>query len=684
MDDDAVEQARAAAEAAAAAAAAARAAADEAVRLAEDAARRADELAAAVRAGAEAPVASGAEAPVASGAEAPIASGAQPAVVQAVAPAPEPTGTAAPPAPETAAPPAPASAAPLDADAVALVRQGYQVTGSVLELGALVNGDALPDVQIRIPLGMLNRHGLVAGATGTGKTRTLQLLAEQIAAAGVPVFAADVKGDLSGLGLPGTPNDRLLDRTTGIGQDWSPAAVPVELYSLGGQGTGVPIRATVSGFGPLLLAKVLGLNHTQESSLGLVFHHAERAGLPLVDLTDLRSVLTFLTSAEGKADLAELGGLSKQTAGVILRELITFADAGADQFFGEPEIDTRLFLRTAADGPGIVSLLEVPGVQDRPQVFSTFLMWLLADLFNELPEVGDRDRPELVFFFDEAHLLFDGASKDFRDQIVRTVRLIRSKGVGIVFVTQSPEDLPSEVLAQLGSRIQHQLRAHTPDDAKALRAAVSTYPTSDYDLAQVLTSLATGEAIVTVMDERGAPTPVAWTRLRAPRGSMDPMPADVMQARVDASPLLATYGTRVDPDSAHEMLARRLEAAAAQAAADDAAEVAADAAADAERADANARVEASRRAAADAKREAKERAAAQAEYEKAQRDIERADRAAAERRSRSSSRSGRSSTSRASGDPLSDLLGGALGSSLGRSIAKEVVRGVFSTLRRRR
>ncbi|GAA1494693.1 helicase HerA-like domain-containing protein [Curtobacterium herbarum] len=670
MDDDAVEQARAAA-------VAARAAADEAVRLAEDAARRAEELAAALQPAPEARRTSDAE-------PTPVASPVVAAPVAPVASAP-PVAPVAPAPP--AAPVAPVASGPLGAEAVAAVRQGYQLAGSVLELGVLVNGDAVPDVPIRIPLGMLNRHGLVAGATGTGKTRTLQLLAEQIATAGVPVFAADVKGDLSGLGLPGAPSDRLLERTTGIGQDWSPAAVPVELYSLGGQGTGVPIRATVSGFGPLLLAKVLGLNHTQESSLGLVFHYAERAGLPLVDLTDLRSVLTFLTSAAGTAELAELGGLSKQTAGVILRELITFADAGADQFFGEPEIDTRLFLRRTADGPGIVSLLEVPGVQDRPEVFSTFLMWLLAELFNELPEVGDRDRPELVFFLDEAHLLFDGASKDFRDQIVRTVRLIRSKGVGIVFVTQSPEDLPSEVLAQLGSRIQHQLRAHTPDDAKALRAAVSTYPTSDYDLAQVLTSLATGEAIVTVMDERGAPTPVAWTRLRAPRGSMDPMPADVMRARVDASPLLATYGTRVDPDSAHEMLARRLESAAAQAAAEDAAEAAAEAAADAERAAATAQAEAARRAAADAKREAKERAAAQAEYEKAQRDVERADRAAAERRSRSSARSGRSgrsSTSRSSGDPLSDLLGGALGSSLGRSIAKEVVRGVFSTLRRRR
>ncbi|MGL3200784.1 MULTISPECIES: helicase HerA-like domain-containing protein [Curtobacterium] len=585
------------------------------------------------------------------------------------APATAPAGATAP-----AAATAPADVTgPLGPDAVSAVRDGYEVTGSALELGALVNGEALPDVQVRIPLGMLNRHGLVAGATGTGKTRTLQLLAEQIAANGVPVFAADVKGDLSGLAVPGTSSEKLLARTAGIGQDWRSVASEAEFYSLGGQGTGVPIRATVSGFGPLLLAKVLGLNETQESSLGLVFHYAERAGLPLVDLSDLRSVLTFLVSDDGKEELAELGGLSKQTAGVILRELITFADQGADQFFGEPEIDTQLFLRAAADGRGIVSLLEVPGVQDQPQVFSTFLMWLLADLFNELPEVGDQDKPKLVFFFDEAHLLFNGASKDFTDQIVRTVRLIRSKGVGIFFVTQTPKDVPNDVLAQLGSRIQHQLRAHTPDDAKALRATVSTYPSSDYDLGAVLTSLATGEAIVTVMNEKGAPTPVAWTRLRAPQGSMDPMPAPDLEARVRSSPLLATYGTRVDPDSAYEMLARRMEAAAA-----DAAKAAAAAAAEADKEAARAQATAAKEAAAKAKQEERDRSAAQKEYEKAQREFERAERAAESRRAGRSST--RTTVSRKANDPLSDLLG----SGLGRTIAKEVVQGIFSTLRRRR
>ncbi|MEO8908085.1 MAG: helicase HerA-like domain-containing protein, partial [Microbacteriaceae bacterium] len=434
--------------------------------------------------------------------------------------------------------------------------------------GALVNGEAMPEVQVRIPIAMLNRHALVAGATGTGKTRTLQVLAEQLSTAGVPVFAADIKGDLSGVATPGASSAKLLARTDGIGQTWSGASFPTEYFSLGGTGLGVPVRATLSGFGPVLLSKVLGLNATQESSLGLVFHYAENAGLPLVDLADLRAVLTWLVD-EGKSELRDLGGLSSATVGVILRELIAFADQGADVFFGEPEIDTAEFMRNAQDGRGVISLLEVPGVQDKPALFSTFLMWMLADLFNDLPEVGDIDRPKLVFFFDEAHLLFKDASRDFLASIIQTVRLIRSKGVGIVFVTQTPKDVPDEVLAQLGSRIQHQLRAHTPDAAKALRATVSTYPMSGYDLEEVLTQLATGEAIVTVMSERGAPTPVAWTRLRAPQGSMDPSPAADIAADIAASPLQAKYGTALDPDSAREILGRKLDAAAEAATAKD-------------------------------------------------------------------------------------------------------------------
>jgi len=540
---------------------------------------------------------------------------------------------------------APTPVAPLTPAQVATVRAGYTFDAPALEMGALVNGDPLADVPIRIPLAMVNRHGLVAGATGTGKTKTLQVLAEQLSAQGVPVFAADIKGDLSGIATAGASSPKLLDRTASIGQHWVGTASPTEYFTLGGVGTGIPIRATVSSFGPLLLSKVLGLNATQESSLRLVFHYADRAGLPLVGLDDLRAVLQWLTSDEGKPELKSLGGLSSATAGVILRELIGFADQGADVFFGEPEIDTALFLRTDAEGRGIVSLLEIPGVQDRPEVFSTFLMWLLADLFNDLPEVGDIDKPKLVFFFDEAHLLFAGASKDFIASITQTVRLIRSKGVGIFFVTQTPKDVPGDVLAQIGSRVQHQLRAHTPDDAKALKATVSTYPTSAYDLQEVLTTLATGEAIITVMNEKGAPSPVAWTRLRAPQGSMSPTPIEQMEATVRASPLLARYGTPVDGQSAYEILSVKMNAAA----------------------EADARAEAAKLEA----QQAKEAAKTQAEYDRALRDL---NKPKAKPKPKTTTR-----TRTRTDNPAGDMMG----SRVGQTVIREVLRGIFSTLKRK-
>ncbi len=455
----------------------------------------------------------------------------------------------------------------------AAVAPGYAFEGTALELGGLMlDANTLSDVRIRIPLGMLNRHGLVAGATGTGKTKTLQLLAEQLSSHGVPVFAPDIKGDLSGLAAPGQESPKITERATSVGQTWQAQGFPVEYFALGGQGTGIPLRATMSAFGPTLLSKVLGLNDTQESSLGLVFHYADQAGLPLLDLADLRAVVQFLTSDEGKADLKNLGGLSSSTAGVILRELIAFQDQGADAFFGEPEFESADLLRTTPDGKGLISLVELPNLQDRPAVFSTFLMWLLADLFHDLPELGDPEKPSLVFFFDEAHLLFADASKDFLSAIAQTVRLIRSKGVGVFFVTQSPTDVPDDVLAQLGSRIQHQLRAHTPNDAKALKQTVNTYPTSEYDdLGEVLTSLGIGEAVVTVMNERGAPTPVAWTRLRAPESLMAPADPAAMTAVVTGSSLHAKYATAVDRESAREKLAARLEAGAEKARAEEAA-----------------------------------------------------------------------------------------------------------------
>lgn len=455
---------------------------------------------------------------------------------------------------------------------VEAVGPGYAFEGPAIELGALMtDAQTVTEVPIRVPLAMLNRHGLVAGATGTGKTKTLQLLAEQLSSAGVPVFAADVKGDLSGLASPGESSEKLLARTASVGQQWQARGFPVDYFAIGGVGTGIPLRVTMSAFGPTLLSKVLGLNDTQESSLGLVFHYADRAGLPLLDLADLREVVQHLVSDEGRAELKELGGLSPATAGVILRELVAFSDQGADAFFGEPELDTGDLLRVADDGRGVISLVELPRLADRPLVFSTFLMWLLADLFHDLPEVGDVEKPRLVFFFDEAHLLFDDASDAFLDQVAQTVRLIRSKGVGVFFVTQQPTDVPDEVLAQLGSRVQHQLRAATPKDAKALRQTVETYPFPAYDdLGRVFLGLGIGEAVVTVMDERGAPTPVAWTRLRAPESLMGPVPAEQMEAAVTASPLHARYAEPVDRESAREILAARLEQGAEKAAREEA------------------------------------------------------------------------------------------------------------------
>ncbi|HMG28735.1 MAG TPA: helicase HerA-like domain-containing protein, partial [Jiangellaceae bacterium] len=354
------------------------------------------------------------------------------------------------------------------------------------------------------------------------------------------------------------PGEKITERVEGIGQAWQPTAYPAELLRLGDAGTGVPVRATVTSFGPTLLSKVLQLNDTQESSLGLVFHYADKAGLPLLDLKDLRVVIHHLTSDEGKDDLEDLGGLAKPTAGVILRELINFAESGADAFFGEPEFDVEHFMRSTDDGRGVVTLLELPGVQDRPVLFSTFLMWLLAELFEVLPEAGDVDKPKLVFFFDEAHLLFKYASRDFTNALIQTVRLIRSKGVGVFFVTQTPKDVHEDVLAQLGSRIQHQLRAFTPNDADALKATVRTYPTSAYDLEELLTNVGIGEAVVTVMSEKGAPTPVAYTMLPAPQSLMAPSSPEVLSAIVAASPLATQYSEAVDRESAYERLTGKI------------------------------------------------------------------------------------------------------------------------------
>jgi DNA helicase HerA-like ATPase len=440
-----------------------------------------------------------------------------------------------------------------------VLKTGYGFSAPAITFGAVLDGSKIiPEPKVRLPLAMANRHGLVAGATGTGKTKTLQLLTEQLSAAGVPVFVADMKGDLSGLAMPGEPSDRVTQRASDVGWKWTPAGVPVEFVSLSGQ-LGVQLRATVSSFGPLLLAKVLGLNETQTSVLTLVFKFCDDQRLPLLDISDLRVVLQYLSGEVGKGDLAQYGGMSTATVGVLLRTLVELEAQGADRFFGEPEFDVHDFLTITRDGKGVVTCLELSDVPDKPKLFSTFMMWLLAELYHNLPEVGDIDKPKLVFFFDEAHLLFADASKAFLEQVEQVVRLIRSKGVGVYFVTQTPKDVPTDVLAQLSNRVQHALRAHTPDDEAALKATVRTFPKTEfYDLAETLTSLGIGEAVITVLDPRGVPTPVVAARLIPPASRMAPLTSEELQADIRQSDLLAEYGKTIDRESAREMLATRL------------------------------------------------------------------------------------------------------------------------------
>jgi DNA helicase HerA-like ATPase len=442
------------------------------------------------------------------------------------------------------------------------ISEAYAVDGPAVALGRGVHDGALdPGAVVQAPLAMMNRHGLIAGATGTGKTKTAQGLAEQLSAAGVAVVIADVKGDVSGLAAPGEPGGGAEKRATQLGMAFSPTAFPVEFLSVGGIGPGVPVRATVSDFGPQLLAKVLGANETQEQSLGLVFHYADAKGLPLLDLADLRALLTYLDSDAGRPELEGIGGLSSSTVGVLLRGLVGVEDGGGTEFFGEPQLAVADLLRVAPDGRGVISIVELAAVQDRPALWSTALMWLVAELFESLPEAGDLPKPKLVVFLDEAHLLFHDAGEAFVSSIEQTVRLIRSKGVGVFFITQTPKDLPSSVLAQLGNRIQHALRAFTPEDAKALKATVSTFPKSDlYDLEELLPQLGIGEAVVTILDDDGVPTPVVHAKLPAPASRM--APADDVDGAAKASPLYAKYGTRVDRESARELLAARMAAAA--------------------------------------------------------------------------------------------------------------------------
>jgi DNA helicase HerA-like ATPase len=447
----------------------------------------------------------------------------------------------------------------MDSKVLDAARAAFPSSENAVTLGAVVhNGECDPDPLVSIPIPMVNRHGLIAGATGTGKTRTLQLIAEQLSAAGVPVFVADIKGDLSGLAVPGDSNDRIASRAKETGYAWKPNAFPVEFLSLTGK-QGAQLRATVSSFGPLLLAKVLDLNPTQASVLSLVFKYCDDKGLLLIDFSDLRAVLQYLTG-EGADELKTYGGMSKATVGVLLREMVELEQQGAEQFFGEPEFDIDDLLQQR-DGRGLISVLELSDVQDKPALFSTFMLWMLATIYHELPEVGDVDKPKLAFFFDEAHLLFDNASKALLDQVQQVVRLIRSKGVGVYFITQNPKDVPDEVLAQLGHRVQHALRAFTPEDDKALRAAARTYPkTSFYDVEETLTTLGIGEAFITVLSPKGVPTQPFGVRLIPPASTMTPIAN--LAAEIAKSDQVRKYRDAIDRESAREKLAARIVPAA--------------------------------------------------------------------------------------------------------------------------
>ncbi len=451
----------------------------------------------------------------------------------------------------------------MDQKLLEAARAAFPANAKAITLGApLHNGECHPEPLVAVPLAMLNRHGLIAGATGTGKTKTLQLMAEQLSAAGVPVFLADLKGDLAGLAAAGEASERVNARAKETGFAWHAAPCPVEFLSLTGK-LGAQLRATVSSFGPLLFARVLGLNETQTSVLTMVFKWSDDRHLELLDFADLRAVLVHL-SGEGASQLAGYGGMSKATVGVLLRELVELEQQGALAFFGEPEFDLDDLLQSERDGRGLISVLELSDVQDKPALFSTFMMWMLARLYAMLPEIGDVERPKLVFFFDEAHWLFEGASSAFLEQIEQVVRLVRSKGVGIFFVTQSPKDVPQDVLAQLGNRVQHALRAFTPDDEKALRAAARTFPnTPFYDVAETLTTLGIGEALVTVLRENGAPTPPFATKLIPPASRMGPLDARELAERL-TTPQVRRYAESVNRDSAEEKLAQRAPEAAPQ------------------------------------------------------------------------------------------------------------------------
>ncbi|WP_373519230.1 helicase HerA-like domain-containing protein [Pricia sp.] len=444
------------------------------------------------------------------------------------------------------------------------IDEGYATKGDFIAMGAaMLDGEAVTDALVKIPLKTLNRHGLIAGATGTGKTKTLQVLAENLSEKGIPVLLMDLKGDLSGLTQPSPGHAKIDERHAQIGIPFEANSFPVEMLSLSEQ-DGVKLRATVSEFGPVLLSRILDLSGTQQGIVAVVFKYCDDNKYPLLDLKDFKKVLQYATG-DGKAEFAkDYGRISTSSTGTILRKIIELEQQGAELFFGEKSFEVNDLTRIDDQGRGYINILRLTDIQDRPKLFSTFMLSLLAEIYDTFPEQGDSDRPELILFIDEAHLIFNEASKALLDQIEGIVKLIRSKGIGVYFVTQNPTDVPNEVLAQLGLKVQHALRAFTARDRKAIKLTAENYPESEfYDTKEVLTSLGIGEALISALDEKGRPTPLAATLLRAPMSRMDLLTEKELATVIDSSKLVEKYGEVIDRESAYEILNKKMEKAEA-------------------------------------------------------------------------------------------------------------------------
>ena len=448
-------------------------------------------------------------------------------------------------------------------DFIKTINEGYQkFEGPSVLIGAgMLNGDAMAHAEVRIPLKTLNRHGLIAGATGTGKTVSLQVLAEQFSLQGIPVVLMDMKGDLSGLAAEGASNKHVVKRHSFLSEEYEPMGFPLELLSLTGQ-KGTQLRATATEFGPVLMSKILGLNDTQQGILSVVYKYCDDHDLPLIDLSDLKKILQFAIN-EGKDDFEqEYGRLHSSSVNTILRKILELEQQGAEKFFGELSFDVQDLVRTNKDGVGIISVIQLNDLQDKPKLFSTFVLSLLAEIYETFPEIGDQDRPKLVLFIDEAHLFFKEASPALRDQIESIIKLIRSKGVGIFFCTQNPDDLPEEVLSQLGLKVQHALRAFTAKDRKAIKRASENFPISEfYKTDELLTHLGIGEALVTALNEKGIPTPLVATLMRPPKSRMGVLSDLELNGVMSMSQLKQKYEQAIDRESAFEILSKKLNRA---------------------------------------------------------------------------------------------------------------------------